>query len=144
MTTARLSTMRRPGPKTSPRESVRLGLYTLDFLDDLRIVHVDGCPIKLTPLEYAFFRALLARPYMLVSDRQLCHAINQTAQCGDIIQHIDNLRRKLRQSGIDGITILRVRTCGYLAFLESAPEENDQTMPSGTTEVRPRAFVPER
>lgn len=124
MAAARLLTMRFDRSKTPPGESVSLGGYTLDLLDEFRLILVDGyLPIKLTRLEYAFFRELLAQPRVLVSDRQLRDIINQIPLGTDVEYHMDNLRRKIRQSGVDGIQILRVRTCGYLLFPEPLATE---------------------
>lgn len=81
------------------------------YIDD------SDCPIKLTPLEYILFRALLAQPRMLVLDSELlkrCEAIGPVGHSRVLERHVDRVRRKLRESGVQHLSILRVVSYGYV------------------------------
>ena len=101
-------------------ECVGLGSHKLHILEGVRTIYIDDSdsPIKLTPLEYILFRALLAQPRMLVLNSELlkqCEISGPVGHYSRVIErHIDNVRRKLRQSGMQGLSILRVVSYGYV------------------------------
>ena len=101
-------------------ECVDLGSHMLHILEGVRTIYVDDSdsPIKLTPLEYTLFRALLAQPRMLVLNSELlkqCEISGPVGHYSRVIErHIDNVRRKLRQSGMQAPSILRVVSYGYV------------------------------
>ena len=101
-------------------ECVCLGSHMLHILERIRIIYIDDSdsPIKLTRLEYALFRALLAQPRMLVLNSELfkqCEIIGPVGHYSRVIErHIDNMRRKLRQNGVDTLSIVRVVSYGYV------------------------------
>jgi DNA-binding response OmpR family regulator len=101
------------------QEYVSLGSHTLYVLEHARMMYIDDgdCPIKLTPLEYTLFRALLAQPRMLVLNSELlqhCGIIEPVGHSRVVERHIDSVRRKLRESGVHGLSILRVVSYGYV------------------------------
>jgi DNA-binding response OmpR family regulator len=123
MAATRLPIIRLPGGNTFCDDLVHLGDLTLQLFDDICTVLADGYPpLKLTPSEYACFCMLLAHPCVLVSNRRLRRSLERTLLGTDIEFHMDNIRRKLRQSGFE-IHILRVRSQGYLLFTALLDEE---------------------
>lgn len=121
---------RRTGSGAVPlfQECLYLGSHTLYVLEHARTVYIDECPIKLTPLEYTLFRALLAQPRMLVLNSELlqhCEIIGPVGHSRVIERHIDNVRRKLRQSGVHGLNILRVVSYGYVLLPNEELEASD-------------------
>ena len=106
-----------PGSVFALLESLQLGSYTLYFMEHARIVLIDKRQIHLTPLEYTIFRALVAQPGMLLLNSDLllqCKGMGSTDASRLLKRHIDNLRQKLRQSGLSGLRILRVVSNGYV------------------------------
>ncbi len=99
------------------QECLSLGSQRVIFLEQTRIVSINTCLIQFTPLEYILFRALVAQPRMLVLNSELCQqcAFPGSVDHSRVIErHIDNVRRKLRQSGVGGLRILRVVSYGYV------------------------------
>lgn len=110
-----LSSRRKKSSRSYPAryEHLCLGPYTLRLLKETHLILVDDCPIKLTPLEYRLFRILLEQPRMLVLNRDLLGP-DEVIGPRVVERHIDSVRRKLRQSGVHGLSILRVVSYGYV------------------------------
>lgn len=60
---------------------------------------------------------MLAQPRMLILNSELlahCEIDGPVGHSRVIERHIDSVRRKLRQSGVHGLSILRVVSYGYV------------------------------
>lgn len=123
-------TIKVPVPRI-PSRLLRLpdiGPHTVECSDDLRLLFIDkAIPIHFTPIEYRIIQRLLETPRALVDDAVLIRAAFLTEPCDqqqNLDRHIDELRRKLKWSGL---TILRVVQRGWLL---SESDESDAEPPA--------------
>lgn len=101
----------------NPQHAMTIGKHNVKRLDNIRTLLVDEKAIKFTPTEYHILLHLLAgKP---VSDRELVLSIFHSRIEDDLwvretlSRHLDNMRRKLRQSRVK-IAIRRIATFGYI------------------------------
>ena len=69
-----------------------------------RQVLVNGTEIRLTPTEYAVLKLLMSNPYQVVTKSLLLERLSEnTPDCTEssLKMHVSNLRRKLRDAGVD-------------------------------------------
>ncbi|ESR23966.1 response regulator [Lutibaculum baratangense] len=93
----------------NPNPLVRHGEIEVDLAG--RQVYREGLPIDLTAREWALFEALLQRPGMILSKRQLedrLYAFGDEVESNTIEAHVSRLRKKLGRDAVE-----TVRGVGY-------------------------------
>jgi DNA-binding response OmpR family regulator len=119
--------LRRHFPTLPPDEKIRVGAYILDATrlvltrDDL------DTEVRLTETETRMLGSLLQHFNRAVSRPQLLGREIQGTDDRIVAVHIANIRRKLKDAGMDDLVIWPVRGCGYRVRVE--PEvEMDQAL----------------
>jgi DNA-binding response OmpR family regulator len=106
---------RRPALDTGQeRRAATVGALRLDR--EAREVLVDGREVELTPTEFELLAALVDRPRMVWSRRQLIDAVWGSGWVGDermVDVHVRNVRRKLGDDAAASRFVRTVRGAGY-------------------------------
>lgn len=116
--------LRRHLPTLPPDEKIRVGPYELDA-GRLTLMR-DGLDsdARLTETETRMLLSLLQHFNRAVSRSQLLGREIQGTDDRIVAVHIANIRRKLKEAGMDDLVIWPVRGCGYRTRVEPRLDEN--------------------
>ncbi len=110
-------TARLPRPRFPERHELQLcplpGKHSIECADGCDLLLVDRIPIELSPTQYRIVRRLLEEGGRVVYDEEL----EQFAS--NVSRHIDDLRERLKNSGI---AVIRAVKVGYLIGDEKEEE----------------------
>jgi DNA-binding response OmpR family regulator len=112
--------LRRHALMPPPRATVRLGPYLLSW-EDMSLVSEDGRGIRIrfTETQLRILMMLMQSPGRTVPREVLCSREAKPAEDRSVDVHVANIRRKLRESGVDDLLIWPVRGVGYRAHCKS-------------------------
>lgn len=99
--------------------TVQVGSAIIQVHPHVPVVSINEGHILLTPFEAILFQALLDRPLSVVSNGELlarCRIKQQRAPSRTLKRHMQSIRSKLRESGIDELSIERVGAYGYVVL----------------------------
>jgi two-component system alkaline phosphatase synthesis response regulator PhoP len=108
------SLARRIGVGTSATREITHG--PLRLRPDLRTLHVNEAPIRLTATEWDLLLCLVAEPSRVLSRTELLERVFDTSHAGyarNVDCHITRLRRKLESAGLNPSPVETVHGAGY-------------------------------
>ncbi|TVP86988.1 MAG: DNA-binding response regulator [Thioalkalivibrio sp.] len=113
--------LRRHSLGPPPRACARVGPYVLER-DDMTLAREDGdaVPVRFTETQARILLLLMQNPGRTVTREALCSREAKPAEDRSVDVHVANIRRKLRESGVDDLAILPVRGVGYRIHLRGA------------------------
>jgi len=110
--------LRRHSVSTPPRTRARVGPYVLEH-DDMTLAREagDALQVRFTETQARILLLLMQTPGRTVTREALCSREVKPAEDRSVDVHVANIRRKLRESGVDDLAILPVRGVGYRIHL---------------------------
>ncbi|MFO8152783.1 response regulator transcription factor [Thioalkalivibrio sp.] len=113
--------LRRHSLSPPPRAWARVGPYMLER-DDMTLSREDGqvARVRFTETQTRILLQLMQNPGRTVTRDALCSREVKPSEDRSVDVHVANIRRKLRESGIDDLAILPVRGAGYRIHLTGA------------------------
>lgn len=113
--------LRRHSLMPLPDVTARVGPYRLDW-DDMSLTREDGrgTQVRVTETQARILMRLMQSPGRTVARDALCSREVKQTEDRSVDVHVANIRRKLRESGIDDLLIYPVRGLGYRIHLRGA------------------------